>query len=84
MRGLYPAGTRTYRRAPDLDSIRGGDVDPVMTLERWCESGAGYRVLHLSDERAVVELLSCLGEPEERIESGDPRLIDGSAASHAS
>ena len=33
-------------------------------------------MLHLSDERAVVELLSCLGEPEDRIESGDPRLIE--------
>ncbi len=45
-------------------------------LERWRASGAGYRVVHLCDERAVVELRSCLGEPEERIESTDPRLID--------
>ncbi len=51
-------------------------ADPVHTLDRWCQSGAGYRVLHLSDQRAVVELLSCLGEPEDRIESGDPRLIE--------
>jgi len=50
-------------------------ADPLATLERWCRSGAGYRVLHVSDERAVVELLSCLGEPEDRIASGDPRLI---------
>jgi len=50
--------------------------DPVSVLERWRESGAAFRVLYLSDERAVVELRSCLGEPEERIESGDPRLID--------
>jgi len=49
--------------------------DLVNVLERWRDSGAGYRVLHLSDERAVVELRSCLGEPEERIESADPRLI---------
>lgn len=45
-------------------------------LERWRDSGAGYRVLHLSEERAVIELRSCLGEPEERIESGDPRVLD--------
>lgn len=51
-------------------------VDPLATLERWCQSGAGYRVLHVSDSRAVVELLSCLGQPEDRIESSDPRLID--------
>jgi len=51
-------------------------IDPLTTLERWCQSGAGYRVLHVSDDRAVVELLSCLGQPEDRIESSDPRLID--------
>jgi hypothetical protein len=51
-------------------------ADPVATLDRWCQSGAGYRVVHVSDQRAVVELLSCLGEPEDRIESGDPRLIE--------
>ena len=50
--------------------------DPVTVLERWSQSGAGYRVLHLSDDRAVVELLSCLGEPEDRLESADPRLIE--------
>lgn len=49
--------------------------DPVAALERWRESGADYRVLHLSDEQAVVELRSCLGEAEDRIESSDPRLL---------
>ncbi len=59
-----------------LDSAAVETADPLTALNRWCESGAGYRVLHLSDERAVVELLSCLGEPEDRLESSDPRLIE--------
>ena len=50
--------------------------DPVTVLERWRESGAGYRVLHLSEDRAVVELLSCLGEVEDQLASSDPRLIE--------
>lgn len=50
--------------------------DPVAVLKRGCASGADYRVLHLSADRAVVELRSCLGEPEDRIESADPRLVE--------
>ncbi len=50
--------------------------DPVTILERWRDSGAEYRVLHLSDQAAIVELCTCLGDPVERLESGDPRLIE--------
>jgi hypothetical protein len=50
--------------------------DPVATLERWTEAGADYRVIHLSDEAAVVDLCTCDGEPMERLESSDPRLIE--------
>ena len=50
-------------------------VDAVTTLERWRKHGAGYRVLHLSDELAVVQLCTCFGEPVDRIESTDPRLV---------
>ena len=49
--------------------------DPVTTLERWCDGGADYRVVHLSDERAIVDLCTCHGEPMERLESGDQGLI---------
>ena len=48
----------------------------MTVLERWSESGAGYRVLHLSDDRAVVELVSCLGEVEDQLASSDPRLVE--------
>jgi hypothetical protein len=49
--------------------------DAVSALRRWQESGADYRVLHLSDELAIVELCTCYGEPVDRLESGDPRLL---------
>ena len=49
--------------------------DPLTTLRRWVDSGADYRVLVLTDERAVIELRTCLGEPADRLESDDPRLI---------
>jgi hypothetical protein len=49
--------------------------DAVSVLERWKSHGADYRVLHLSDDRAVVELCTCFGEPVDRLESVDPRLL---------
>ena len=45
-------------------------------LERWTDNGAVYRVLELTDERAVVEMCTCYGEPVDRLESEDRRLID--------
>jgi hypothetical protein len=50
--------------------------DPVAVLERWTDHGALYEVLELTDERAVVQLKTCFGEPVERLESGDARLIE--------
>jgi hypothetical protein len=50
--------------------------DPVAVLERWCDHGADYRVLHLSEDWAVVQLLACTGEPVDRLESADPGLIE--------
>ena len=50
--------------------------DPVSVLERWRDFGADYRVVQLSDERAIVELCTCFGEPVERLESSDPDLLE--------
>jgi hypothetical protein len=50
--------------------------DPVSVLERWRDHGASFRVVHLSDRAAVVELCTCHGEPVERLESSDPRLVE--------
>ena len=50
--------------------------DPVAVLERWTDHGALYEVLELTDERAVVLLKTCSGEPVDRLESSERRLID--------
>ena len=48
---------------------------PVEVLERWEEHGAVWRAVSVGDERAVVDLCTCTGEPVERLESDDPELI---------
>jgi hypothetical protein len=50
--------------------------DALTTLERWTDSGADFKVLHLSDDAAVVDLTTCSGEPMERLESSDRDLIE--------
>ena len=47
----------------------------VEDLERWVESGAQWRLVEVSSERAVVELRACTGEAVERRESRDTDLI---------
>jgi hypothetical protein len=49
--------------------------DELAALKRWREHGADYRVLHLTDELAVVELCTCSGEAVDQLESSDPRLL---------
>ena len=44
-------------------------------LERWEHHGATWRAVHVSDAKAIVDLCTCHGEPVDRIESDDPRLI---------
>lgn len=48
----------------------------VATLERWADHGAVWRVVHVSDEWAIVALCTCDGQPVERLESDEPELID--------
>jgi hypothetical protein len=47
----------------------------VEDLERWTDHGACWRPLEVSDERAVVELCTCFGEPVDVVESDGPALI---------
>jgi hypothetical protein len=47
----------------------------IDVLERWVLFGAQWRVVELSDDRAVVDLCTCAGEPVERLESDDPAVI---------
>jgi len=48
----------------------------IEALEEWVRAGAHWRVVRHCDERAVVELQQCTGEPVERVESDDPAVID--------
>jgi hypothetical protein len=53
-------------------------VRPTLTLEdlqRWVENGAGWRALEVSDERAVVELCTCYGEPVDVLAGEAPELV---------
>ncbi len=44
-------------------------------LEAWVLSGAHWRVVDISDRRAVVDMCACTGEAMERVESADPAMI---------
>jgi hypothetical protein len=44
-------------------------------LERWCDNGGEYRIVHLSERLAVVELCTCSGESLDRLVSRDPQLL---------
>jgi hypothetical protein len=48
---------------------------PVDVLTRWEDGGAVWRIESLTDERAVVVLCTCTGEPVDRLESGDDELL---------
>jgi hypothetical protein len=48
----------------------------VEQLEEWESHGAVWRAIEVSDERAVVDLCSCTGEPMERVHSDAPELIE--------
>ena len=51
------------------------DTLTIDELERWVLFGARWRVIHLSDEQAAVDLCTCAGAPLERRRSDDPALI---------
>ena len=56
-----------------------GSVRPPLTAEdlrRWEDNGATWRALEISDERAVVELCTCSGEPVDTLQGEAPELIE--------
>ncbi len=48
----------------------------VEDLERWADNGATWRALEVTDERAVVELCTCYGEPVDMLQSEAPEVIE--------
>ena len=51
-----------------------GDLT-IDALERWALFGAHWRVIDVSDTRALVELRTCTDEPVERREVSDAGVI---------
>jgi hypothetical protein len=54
-------------------------IRPTLTIEdlqRWEENGATWRAVEISDERAVVELCTCYGEPVDTLQGEAPELIE--------
>ena len=45
-------------------------------LEDWELHGATWRTVELDDERVVLELCSCSGEPMDLVEGEAPELIE--------
>jgi hypothetical protein len=52
-------------------------TDPltIPVLERWVLYGATWQIVEISNEKAVIDMCSCTGEPVERRESRDPTVI---------
>jgi hypothetical protein len=44
-------------------------------LERWEQHGATWRAVEVSDQRVVVELCTCYGEPVDMLASEAPDVI---------
>jgi hypothetical protein len=49
---------------------------PIDTLRRWEDGGAVWRVIALGDEHVSIDLCACTGEPVDRLDSGDPELLE--------
>ena len=48
----------------------------VSELEDWELHGATWRAVEVRNDRAVVDLCSCSGEPMDRVEGDSPELIE--------
>lgn len=60
----------------DVSGRRKQRESPVDVLLRWQDSGAVWRVVARTPERAVIALLTCTANEEvDRFESADPALL---------
>ena len=56
------------------DAVRPGLT--IVDLERWVENGAGWRALEVEEERAVIELCTCYGEPVDVLAGAGRPFVD--------
>jgi hypothetical protein len=68
-----PGGGRQSERGGELMAHAQVTID---YLKQWEEHGAVWRALEVSDDRAVIELRSCFGEPVDLVDSDAPALIE--------
>jgi hypothetical protein len=55
------------------------DVRPPLTveeLERWVAFGATWRLVEISDRRAIVDMCQCTGELVQQRGSNDPIVLE--------
>jgi hypothetical protein len=48
----------------------------IEELERWATFGATWRVVEISDRRAIVDMCQCTGELEARRVAIDPLVLE--------
>ena len=61
------------------DEIGRLEVRPPLTVEeldRWVAFGATWRVVEISDRRAIVDMCQCTGELVQQWDSSDPVVLD--------
>ncbi len=76
MGGGKPGAGRQFRERDDVSGERIRGQITVGDLQRWEEHGAQWRAVEISDQRAVVELCTCYGEPVDMVQSEAPELIE--------
>jgi hypothetical protein len=57
------------------DELGGRAPISLEDLQRWEDHGATWRALEVGDERAVVQLCTCYGEPVDLVRGEAPELI---------
>jgi hypothetical protein len=61
------------------DEIESLGVTPPLTveeLERWVAFGARWRLVEISDQRAIIDMCQCTGELVEQRGSTDPIVLE--------
>ena len=76
-------GSSPTPRAQGADCARARAPVTIEDLTRWEDNGATWRAVEISDERAVVELCTCYGEPVDIVQSEAPELIEFARAHRA-
>jgi hypothetical protein len=64
------------RVSDEIGSLDMGPRLSVEELERWVAFGAMWRLVEISDRRAIVDMCQCTGELVEQRDSSDPIVLE--------